>query len=305
MAKDFKTVEELILLLEDRGVKTDSSTGKILQMEGYYAIINGYKDPFLDRKAMQGQSGDAYIKGTTFSAIYDLFLFDRDMRGVVFPYLTMAETILKNAIVYAFCDRNRETTSYLERSNYATAKDMLVPVWFKGDKAAYHSKNLADLMRRLNNKLKLKGNTPPFIRHYIETYGDVPLWVLQNDLTFGNIEHFYQLQQRGVQNTACRIVSQIAGHGKRIGARELLHALNILVGFRNICAHGDRYYCASVKGCHTDKMLNALDAVLPRDRLARLTSSLMEVTNRYKGKIDPRALSTMYTDSAGIPMERK
>lgn len=35
----------------------------------------------------------------------------------------------------------------------------------------------------------------PFVRHYLNKYGAVPLWVLQNDLTYGNISHLYQLQK--------------------------------------------------------------------------------------------------------------
>ena len=305
MNKEFKTIDELVSLLASRNVIVDAETGRILQKEGYYAIVNGYKDTFLDRDAMQSSSGDVYRKGTTFRQIYDLFLFDRDMRNTVFPYLMKAESILKNAAVYAFCNAYRETDAYLERSNYTSAKDMLFPDAFKGDRSAEHGKNLADLMRRLNGKLKIGPSTKPFIRHYLERYGMVPLWVLQNDLTFGNIEHFYQLQKRGVQNHTCRIVSEIAGHGKRLGARDLLKAFVILVGFRNICAHEDRCYCASVKGAHVDEMLNMLFLVLPRDEIGKLGEAMHLTVSRYIGRIDPRALNSMYTSQDDIPGDMK
>lgn len=91
MAKEFKTIGELVLLLESRGVKTDEDTPVILKRESYYAIVNGYKDPFLDREAMQASPSDVYKAGTTFGQLYDLYCFDRDMRGALLPYLMEAE----------------------------------------------------------------------------------------------------------------------------------------------------------------------------------------------------------------------
>ena len=95
MAKEFKTIDELVGLLESRHVKTDADTRTALMRESYYAVVNGYKDPFLDREAMQSSSGDVYVSGTCFSQIYDLYRLDRELRLALFPYLTEAEGIGK------------------------------------------------------------------------------------------------------------------------------------------------------------------------------------------------------------------
>lgn len=304
MAKEFKTIGQLVELLESRNVRTDEDTANILRRESYYAVVNGYKGPFLDRDAMQSSDDDVYKDGTTFRQIYDLFLFDRDLRAAVFPYLIRAETILKNAVVYAFCDHYREHEAYLDRSNYVSAKDMLVPASFDGNKSKEHRTNLNRLMRRLNDKLDPdKGKLRPFVKHYLDSYGSVPLWVLQNDLTFGNIAHFYQLQKRGVQNEACRIVRQVAGHGARIGARELLRVFNVLVDFRNICAHDDRLYCAVIDGAHFDEMLNLAYRVLTLNESAKLQGLIIMLAERYAGRVDPRAMNALYTNVEDIPDE--
>lgn len=141
MAKEFRTFEELVKLMESRGIETDEDTIPVLKRESYYAVINGYKDPFLDREAMKASADDVYLPGTTFKRIYDLFLFDRNLRQSVFQYLTSAEAVMKNAVVYAFCDRNRDPDAYLERSNYCTASDMLVPKSYRGNKAGEFSTN--------------------------------------------------------------------------------------------------------------------------------------------------------------------
>lgn len=73
MAKEFKTFAQLIELLESRGVLIDATTTDCLRRESYYAIINGYKDPFLNKGAMTSSSDDVYKDGTSFRNIFDLF----------------------------------------------------------------------------------------------------------------------------------------------------------------------------------------------------------------------------------------
>lgn len=286
MAKEFKTFDELVELMESRGIETDENTIPVLKRESYYAVVNGYKDPFLDREAMKSSADDVYLPGTTFKRIYDLFMFDRHLRQSVFQCLTSAEAVMKNAVVYAFCDKNRDPDAYFERSNYCTASDMLVPKTYRGNRAEEFSTNMANLMRILNGKITNKKKMRPFVKHYLGTYGKVPLWVLQNDLTFGNIAHFYQLQKRGVQNAACKIVGEVAGRGERISPHELLRAFDVLVGFRNICAHDERFYCAEVKGARFAEMFNMLSLVLPEYETASMISTLNSLFQAYKGRID-------------------
>lgn len=290
MAKEFKTFDELVELMESRGIATDEHTIPVLKRESYYAVINGYKGPFLDREAMTLSADDVYLPGTTFKRIHDLFMFDRHLRQSVFQYLTSAEAVMKNAVVYAFCDRNRDPDSYLERSNYCDAGDMLVPKKHRGNKAEEYQTNMANLMRILNGKLTNKKKMRPFVSHYLSSYGKVPLWVLQNDLTFGNIAHFYQLQKRGVQNMACKIVGEVAGRGKRISPHELLRAFYVLVGFRNICAHDERLYCAEVKGARFAEMFDMLSLVLPEYETASMIKTLNSLFKAYKGRIDQEVI---------------
>lgn len=293
MAKEFKTIDELVELLESRNVKTDDMTALILKRESYYAIVNGYKDPFLDKNAMQSTPDDVYVSGTTFSNIYDLFLFDRGLRHVTLQYLIVAESILKNAVVYAFCERNRAADAYLERSNYVSAKDMLVPKTYAGNRFEEYGTNMANLMKILNGKLSISKRTRSFVKHYLEGYGTVPLWVLQNDLTFGNIAHFYQLQKRGVQNGACKIVSEVCGRGIRIDPHFLLRAFDVLVGFRNICAHDERLYCAEVKGAHYAEMFEILTKIVSEQESHSFVKNLNTLISRFSGRISNDVLMSV------------
>ena len=55
MAKLFKSIPELIELLEMRGARTTDATAIILMREGYYAVVNGYGKAFLDKKGIQSE----------------------------------------------------------------------------------------------------------------------------------------------------------------------------------------------------------------------------------------------------------
>lgn len=296
MAKEFKTFAQLIELLESRGVATDASTTDCLRRESYYAVINGYKAPFLDKNAAQSSSSDVYREGTSFKNIYNLFLFDRELRQLTFSYLARAEAVFKNAVVYSFCDQYRAADAYLNRANYVDPNDMLVPKAFRGDKRKQHSKRLADLIKILNDKVTDEQRMRSFVKHYLNKYGAVPLWVLQNDLTFGNISHFYQLQKRGVQNAACKLVGQTSNRKQRLEPIMLLRVIQVLSGFRNICAHDERLYCAVVRGARFSDMYSLLCRVLPDDETKAMLDDLGELVRAYQGLIARDVLYSVFKE---------
>lgn len=80
MDKPFKTIEEQVELLEARGVATDDGTPEVLLREGYYSVVNGYKEPFIDKEKSESAKDDRYLPGTSFADIYALFMFDRELR---------------------------------------------------------------------------------------------------------------------------------------------------------------------------------------------------------------------------------
>lgn len=300
MEKAFKTVEELVSILESRGVKTDDETAKAILRESYYAIVNGYKTPFLDVEAMKGNKGDVYKEGVEFQWIHDLFLFDRDLRFVTFKYLTRAEAVVKTAVIYAFCRNHQEESAYLDVSNFCAENEILVPKTFRGNPKSLRQQNITRLMETLNGKLVIKSKTRPFIKHYVSHYGAVPLWVLANDLTFGNVVHFYQLMQRRDQNEACRSIAKTSGmDSKRNGTlspRALLRAGNILVDFRNFCAHDERLYCAKSGNDGFATMVTMLARVLPFAEVEDFAREISGLFEQYDGRLHHVTRETLLDD---------
>ena len=109
---------------------------------------------------------------------------------------------------------------------------MLTSRTFKGNKMTQHSKSINKLMGILNKKLVVGPATRPFVEHYLTAYGEVPLWVLSNDLTFGNMSHFYQLMKRGDQNSVCKHLFKTTLRTKsdgRITPHEVLRLMTSLL----------------------------------------------------------------------------
>lgn len=286
--KEFKTVAEQLDILKARGMTVGKEAPTVLLRENYYSVINGYKGPFLDRDAMRSSADDVYLEGTSFEELFSLFEFDRELRQITFSYLIKAEAALKTATVYAFCERNRSCSDYLDRSSFCSARDMLVPKAFKGNKASLHSRNLNTLMGILNRKLMINVSSRPFVVHYMAEYGEVPLWVLSNDLTFGNMSHFFQLMKRGEQNSTCRILFETtlrASGDKRITTHEVLRAYNVLTHFRNLCAHDERLYCAKVDNDDYATMLKLMKVALPDDAINNMKEDVENLLRQFDSNL--------------------
>lgn len=286
--KEFKTIAAQIGILESRGMIVGEGASTVLLRENYYSIINGYKDPFLDKGAMRTNANDLYLEGTRFEWLYSLFQFDRELRQITFSYLLQAEAALKTATVYAFCESHKACSDYLDRSSFCSAREMLTPKAFKGNMISLHSKNLNALMGILNRKLVINAQSRPFVAHYMAAYGEVPLWVLCNDLTFGNMSHFYQLMKRSDQNSTCKHLFKTtlcAKDAKRITPHEVLRAYDVLTHFRNLCAHDERLYCAKVGNDGYASVVKLMEIALPGDVVTNMKSDVEALLQKYEGKL--------------------
>lgn len=153
-------------------------------------------------------------------------------------------------------------------------------------------------METLNGKQVIGPNTRPFIKHYIKQYGFVPLWVLSNDLTFGNIAHFYQLCERRVQNKVCKLIveSKNDTDAPRLSPQDLRRCFSVLVGFRNLCAHDERLYCAVIGTSGNEsyaKMASCLKKILLKSSFKKFTAEVLETYNKFKTDLCAYTVDTL------------
>lgn len=218
--KIFKTHEELLSLLSDRGVKMDTKelrtfAKKRLQHEGYYNLINGYKKLFL----MPNET-DKFKEGTTVNEIYALFTFDQKLREIFLRTILPVERNIKCIIAYTFPQKYSHD-NYLLYNNFDTSRN---------DANVKITSLLSEIQRQISSR-----GLDPSIRHYLNNYGYIPLWVLNNILSFGNISKFYYNMKQSDRQSVSKVF--------RLMDNELATCLKYLTDIRNCCAHSNRLYC--------------------------------------------------------------
>lgn len=301
--KPFKTIDELIALLESRGVDTNNMTRRVLEREGYYPVVNGYKDPFIDKEASHKAGDDRYKDGVSFDDIYNLFAFDRELRLVLMRYLTKAEATLKTACAYEFTKAYPdEVNPYLDINHYAENRR---GKRFAGDLIEDFEKAIG--LQPEHREWKKKS----YLEHYVERHdGEVPLWVLMNFLTLGQAFKFFDFQEERIKNEIARSFSNLYAEThespRRIHARQLRLAYDHIKDFRNICAHDERLYCAKVSRARDIKVARVIDdleLVLTRQDHKELVDNVRALTLITISEIQPfgaRILDDMGFDEEEI-----
>ncbi|MDD5807078.1 MAG: Abi family protein [Eggerthellales bacterium] len=242
MEKPFKTIDEQIAILRARGMDTDDRTRGVLEREGYYPVVNGYKDPFIDPWATGMAGDDRFRRGSSFSDLYVLFCFDRELRSLFLKYAAMAEATLKTVCSYCFTQEHPdEVNPYLNREHYSARPE---------DRSGV-DRLIVEMEKALGVGDARHRYRRSYLKHYMENHGgEVPLWVLMNYLMFGQAFKFYSYQSAGMRNKIAKSFSALYAesheHGKRIDPRSLRLAYDHIKDFRNICAHDERFYCARV-----------------------------------------------------------
>lgn len=233
--KAYKTFNQQLGILRNRGleVPTNGQPKRFLEEENYYNVINGYKDLFLEKdNTNKPVIPERYRRGTHFNELKSLFLFDRELRFLFLKYILIFENSFKTVISHEFCKKYPKPNSYLEIKNYVDDNPKKV------------LQQISILTKTIHNKVDKEGA----IKHYIEEHGSVPLWVLVNYLTIGNLAHLYAVLTDADKNLIAKFyydkyVKQYSASSMvHISSENLESALKIINLVRNKCAHDERLY---------------------------------------------------------------
>ena len=206
-----KLKNEKNLLIEDV-----TYAKEILRQTSYYSLIGGYKDIF------KNPTTKKYKDGTRFEDIVELYYFDESLRQLFLRYLIKVENEIKSQVSYYFTEKNGENQKeYLDKANYN----------YTGKK---NQRDIERLIKILEGYVT-KPTDYHYINHSQKKYGNVPLWVLTNALTFGNISKMYMLLPQDIQ-------IKVSRNYQCINERQMISILTVLVKFRNVCAHGERLF---------------------------------------------------------------
>lgn len=230
--KPFFTYDEQIKKLkkEKQLVISDPDFAKnTLQKLSYFSLIGGYKDLFKHKP-----SGN-YLHGVTFEEITSFYYFDEELRTLFLKYILHVERQLKSMLSYYFCEKyGEQEKAYLTAGNYNFTRN--------------NQSKINRLITTLSKTIALPSKYC-YITHYATTYGNVPLWVATNALTFGQISKMYQY-------TTSDIRTKVSCNFADISEVQLHQFIRILASCRNVCAHNERLYSFQVAEAISDTILH-------------------------------------------------
>ncbi len=241
--KPFKTYNQQLKILRSRNllIPNGSKAIKILRRENYYAVINGYKDIFLD----PSHSSDYYKDGTSFDNIYALYCFDRNLRSILLKYILRMESSLKAKIAYRFSEEYPTNFNYLDMKNF-------------GDNIPAVTALIAHISNDIKNNVEQfrPGQKASPFCHYLNVHKELPLWGLMKKLSLGETAHFYAALTDSLKICVLSDVCKEYQKEYRLSAPKVPNSADVLsftqmldfiVKFRNICAHGERMYDTVIK----------------------------------------------------------
>lgn len=233
--KEPKTLEEQLEILKSRGVRIDTNdeynkAADILKRVGYYKLINGYKRLFIEiPESEETNTIERYKESTSVSEIYSLYLFDRNLQAITLNHILPVETHIKSLLAFTISEQYGND-NYLKYQNFNTQI------------ADAHSK-ITSVISDIYKQIASRGNDPS-IRHYLTKYGFLPMWVLNNILTMGNVSKLYSIMKPADRQSISREFC--------IQDNTLENFLLYVTKVRNISAHGNRLYCFRSKKPLTD-----------------------------------------------------
>ncbi len=272
--KVYLTYEQQIEKLRKDGLVITDEREAIsrLKWEGYYNFAVGYNRLFKD-------GNKRYIRGTRFEHVEALYDFDKHLRGIVYEYTQGVECNIKALIADVFSRRyGVHERFYLAEENFTSDESQKGNVhWL----IATCRDVIADSLKEGEKSYR------DYIAHNAKVYGHVPLWALIRALSFGNASKFLKLMKT---KDRAEIAAQYGLSGD-----VLTNMTEMLVGFRNIAAHGERIFCAHLPAVRLTENLTVFRKIqVPRFADGRLKygrCDFLALTVIFKYMLPPKEFS--------------
>jgi len=279
LEKYFSVHSDRIEILRSRNmtIPNGSQEKELLRKYNYYNLVNAYKDPFL----YQGSSTtEKYKNGTRLSELEALLIFDANLRLIFLKEILRVEEMIKNQIVQSFYNYHlngnpdnsdieksslHRDSEYLRRKYYDLSTSYSVhnidsygivsttvhrtrPNGKSStlDRHSAYDNYVSTVYRTIGQQRKNKNDS---IKSYSEQHGYIPMWILMNVLTFGNVSHLFTLQKKDVQLHMIKSLGinnfpHLSDDLDIINASRVLQILSL---FRNTCAHNERFYLSKIR----------------------------------------------------------
>lgn len=233
--KVFCTIEEQIEILKGRNliILDEERTYQLLLRYGYYEIINGYKDFLINGES---KNKEKFIDGATFEHIFALYELDKKLRNAILEATLEIESSLRTAVAHTISELyGDEEKLYLNRIHYKPGK----PNFENGIQKGYKIDQLINKFKKINND-----DIQP-MKHYRQSHGNIPPWIMIKGTSFGNVINFTKLQKPVAKKKIFSILSNLPEEIFDIIPEYkdfFIDSLFLCHAFRNRAAHSGRIY---------------------------------------------------------------
>lgn len=209
--KPFKTIQEQIAILKDRGLIIDDEEYVRKSLEN----LNYYR---LSAYTLTLRKDDHFYDNVHFSDVMQIYNFDMELRSALMYLLESIEVSMRTHIGY-YHAKSFGALGYYEETAFDD-----VHRFYKFE---------------TNYKAAIEeyGEKEVFVKHHNNIYdGKFPIWVLVELLTFGSLSRLFKNLTSEVRNEICK------SHYGKINDVYISNWLQGCTILRNICAHRGRIF---------------------------------------------------------------
>ncbi len=237
-AKEWKSFQEQLDLLKNRGLLVDNEPAALdyLDRIGYYRL-SGYWYSF--RQFEEGDDGtrrrsNTFVEGSHFEDAVKLYVFDKKLRMLALDALERIELAVRVDIAYLLGEQDIHAQENSRLFDGQFSRQVLT----RG-RGRDSGKTRHEVWLERHAQVISRARREPFVAHYNNKYGKLPIWVAIEVWDFGLMSKLYDGMKSGDQ-------LGIANKYGAVDGRKFAGWLRSFNFIRNVSAHHSRLWNINV-----------------------------------------------------------
>ncbi|OIQ02621.1 MAG: abortive phage resistance protein [Zetaproteobacteria bacterium CG06_land_8_20_14_3_00_59_53] len=232
--KPWKSFDEQLSILKGRGLQIDDEAAALSYLErlGYYRL-SGYLYPFRAFEITKDAQGklagtrcvDHFMEGSHFEDAVNLYVFDKKLRMLALDALERIEMSVRVDVAHLLGEKDIHAHE-VPAIFFQDFTSKVLP----GSGKTGHQEWLASYQKNLERSRRVE-----FVKHYLDKYGRLPIWVSTEIWDFGMLSKLFAGMYRADQN----IIAAKYGASDGPDFSGWLRGLNFV---RNVSAHHNRLW---------------------------------------------------------------
>lgn len=218
--KQPKEKEQLLDIWINKGLQIECREEAIdmIQRLNYYRL-SGYAKYFYNENKH-------FKDKTSLNDIYNLYLFDNELRNIIREIVGEIELNFKSYFASYMSNKYRDAYAHLKIEYFDTKVN------------TYTEKTYYEEIKEIIQKKKNNNRNKPYIKHYINEYTEVPIWVIVEILSFNDISKLI----RNMKNDDRKQMLNENYERVPINAYFLPNFIKLMCDVRNMCAHYEKIF---------------------------------------------------------------